>query len=168
MILPGISGGYLLLLLGQYEPILGAIDTLKQGLIGANGFDAALILDAMDVVVPVGMGVVLGVVGVSNALRWLLRRFEKPTLGVLLGLLLGAVVGLYPFQEPVPPQPGFEIHGQSVPIEELEGVAEQDWPLQRFAPTSGQAAGSAATAALGLLITVAISRVGRPLRSNNV
>ncbi len=167
MILPGISGGYLLLLLGQYEPILGAIDTLKQGLIGANGFDSALILDATDVVVPVGIGVVLGVVGVSNALRWLLRRFEKPTLGVLLGLLLGAVVGLYPFQEPVPPQPGFEIHGQPVPIEELEGVAAQDWPLERFAPTSGQAARSAAAVALGLLITVAITRIGRPLRLDN-
>ncbi len=166
MILPGISGGYLLLLLGQYEPILGAIDTLKRGLIGANGFDARLILDAADVVVPVGMGVVLGVVVVSNALRWLLRRFEKPTLGVLLGLLLGAVVGLYPFQEPVPPQPGFEIHGQPVAIEELEGVAVEDWPLERFAPTSGQAATSAAVVTLGLLITVAITRIGRSPRSD--
>ncbi len=115
---------------------------------------------------PVGMGVVLGVVVVSNALRWLLRRFEKPTLGVLLGLLLGAVVGLYPFQEPVPPQPGFEIHGQPVAIEELEGVAVEDWPLERFAPTSGQAATSAAVVTLGLLITVAITRIGRSPRSD--
>jgi hypothetical protein len=105
-------------------------------------------------------------VGVSHALRWLLRRFEKPTLGVLLGLLLGAVVGLYPFQEPVPPQPGFEIHGQLVAIEELEGVAVQDWPLERFSPTSGEAATAAAAVALGLLITVAITRIGRPLRSD--
>ncbi|MDG2335682.1 MAG: DUF368 domain-containing protein, partial [Myxococcota bacterium] len=36
MILPGISGGYLLLLLGQYETILGAVDGLKQGLLGGS------------------------------------------------------------------------------------------------------------------------------------
>ena len=34
MILPGVSGGYLLLLLGQYEAILGTIDQLKRGLLG--------------------------------------------------------------------------------------------------------------------------------------
>ena len=43
MILPGISGGYLLLLLGQYVPILGAIDDLKEGLIGDAGFDLDLV-----------------------------------------------------------------------------------------------------------------------------
>ncbi len=34
MILPGVSGGYLLLLLGQYERILGAVDMVKQSLLG--------------------------------------------------------------------------------------------------------------------------------------
>jgi putative membrane protein len=161
MILPGISGGYLLLLLGQYEPILGAIDLLKRGLIGTNGFDLALILDSMGVVVPVGIGVVIGIVGVSNALRWLLERFEKATLGVLLGLLLGAVVGLYPFQEAVPPEPGFAIHGVPVPLSELADVPADDWPLARFAPAPKDLAISFAVAALGLLITAAIARFGQ-------
>ena len=66
MILPGISGGYLLLLLGQYVPILGAIDDLKEGLIGEPGFDVELVLGAMEVVIPVGLGVLLGIGGVSN------------------------------------------------------------------------------------------------------
>jgi putative membrane protein len=161
MILPGISGGYLLLLLGQYEPILAAIDGLKQGLIGAKGFDAALILDSMGVVVPVGIGVVIGVVGVSNALTWLLEHFEKATLGVLLGLLLGAVVGLYPFQEATPPRPGFEWHGVPVPIAELATVPTEDWPLERFEPSVREVGLSAAVAALGLFLTAAIARVGR-------
>jgi len=161
MILPGISGGYLLLLLGQYEPILGAIDDLKQGLIGPNGFDPTLILDSMGVVAPVGVGVVIGIVGVSNALRWLLDRFEKATLGALLGLLLGAVVGLYPFQEAVPPEPGFEIHGVPVPVSELADVPPEDWPLARFAPAPKDVAISATVAMLGVLITAAIARFGR-------
>jgi putative membrane protein len=160
MILPGISGGYLLLLLGQYEPILAAIDEVKQGLIGPAGFDLTRILDSMNVVIPVGIGVVLGVVGVSNLLRWLLDRYEKPTLGVLLGLLLGAVVGLYPFQAPVPPELGFEDHGRPVPEAELANVPGEDWPLERFRPTSGELAASGGTIAIGLLLTFAISRLG--------
>jgi putative membrane protein len=160
MILPGISGGYLLLLLGQYEPILAAIDEVKQGLIGPAGFDMARILASMNVVLPVGIGVVLGVVGVSNLLRWLLHRYEKPTLGVLLGLLLGAVVGLYPFQAPVLPELGFENHGRPVPEAELADIPEEDWPLERFTPTPIEFASAAGTIALGLLLTYAISRFG--------
>lgn len=161
MILPGISGGYLLLLLGQYEPILEAIDNLKEGLIGAAGFDAARIIDAMQTVVPVGIGVLIGIVGVSNLLKWLLERAEKPTLGILLGLLLGAVVGLYPFQEPVAPESGFEYHGRVVPDHELARVPEEDWPLARFSPSASELGAAAAVIAAGWLLTAAISRVGR-------
>ncbi len=161
MILPGISGGYLLLLLGQYEPILGAIDTLKQGLIGPAGFDLELVLTSMEVMVPVGVGVVLGVVGVSNGLRWLLERFEKPTLGSLLGLLLGAVIGLYPFQQPVPPGIGFEVHGRVVPHSERSNLPKEDWPLERYSPAIGELAAAGGAMAGGLFLTLALSRFGR-------
>ena len=161
MILPGISGGYLLLLLGQYVPILSAIDNVKEGLIGAGGLDLGLVLGAMRVVIPVGIGVLIGIVGVSNALRWLLDRYEKPTLGALLGLLLGAVIGLYPFQEAVPPQPGFTHRGVVVPIEALADVAREDWPLERFVPDAAELGVSASAIAGGLLLTLAITRVGR-------
>ena len=160
MILPGISGGYLLLLLGQYEPILGAIDEVKLGLIGPAGFDFERILASMDVVLPVGIGVVLGIVGVSNGLRWLLARYEKATLGVLLGLLVGAVVGLYPFQEAVAPELGFMDHGQVVPEAELSEIPRQDWPVQRFEPTGSDLTTSALAVAAGLFLTFGISRFG--------
>ncbi len=158
MILPGVSGGYLLLILGQYESILGSIDTLKRGLLG--GPDMDLILEAMTVVVPVGIGVVVGVVGVSNLLRWLLDRYAKATLGALLGLLLGAVVGLWPFQQPVEPEIGSTIKGRVVSAETLDEIKPKDWPLQRFEPTAGQAAGSIGLALAGLAVTLAIARYG--------
>ena len=101
---------------------------------------------------------VIGVVGVSNGLRWLLARYEKPTLGALLGLLLGAVVGLYPFQEPVPPALGFEDHGRTVLEAELANVPKEDWPLERFTPSSSELVASGGTIALGLFLTYAISR----------
>jgi len=161
MILPGISGGYLLLLLGQYVPILSAIHDVKEGLIGAGGLDLGLVLGAMRVVIPVGIGVLIGIVGVSNALRWLLDRFEKPTLGALLGLLLGAVIGLYPFQEAVPPQPGFSHRGIVVPVEALVDVPREDWPLERYAPDASDLGFSGAAIAGGLFLTLAIAWVGR-------
>ena len=158
MILPGVSGGYLLLLLGQYEVILGSIDSFKQGLLG--GPNVSLILDSMTVVLPVGVGVLVGVVGVSNGLRWLLLRYEKATLGALLGLLLGAVVGLWPFSQPVPPQPGDVINGVAVTGETVATIDIEDWRLVSFDPTAGQAAGALGLIGLGIATTALVARVG--------
>jgi putative membrane protein len=159
MILPGVSGGYLLLLLGQYEVILGAIDTLKQGLLG--GPDFALVLESMTVVVPVGIGVVLGIVGVSNLLRWLLDRYAKATLGALLGLLFGAVVGLWPFQAPAPPQPGELFEGHPLSREAAAELDVEDWALETFDPSAGQAAGALGLVVLGIAATALVARIGR-------
>ncbi len=159
MILPGVSGGYLLLVLGQYEVILGAIDTFRQGLLG--GPDFALVLESMRVVVPVGIGVVAGIVGVSNLLRWLLDRFAKLTLGALIGLLLGAVVGLWPlFSKPVPPQPGDLINGVIVTTVTALEIDLEDWNLVTFDPTPGQAIRALGLVVLGIGTTALIARVG--------
>ena len=164
MILPGVSGGYLLLLLGQYETILGTIDQLKLGLLGdatrGSGADLALVLEAMDAVIPLGVGVVIGVVGVSNLLRWLIRRFEKATLGALLGLLLGAVVGLWPFQQAQPPEPGDVIGGRTVTLDNAASFDPEDWPLRRFDPQAGHWLGALALIGCGLLATTLIGQLG--------
>ena len=163
MILPGVSGGYLLLLLGQYEPILETIDQLKRGLLGGGAFapDIAVILDAMNVLLPLGIGVVVGVVGVSNLLRWLLARYGKPTLGALLGLLLGAVVGLWPFQEAHPPEPGQIVSGQTGPIESLAELERRHGTVRVFRPDAAQAAASLGLVVLGLVATTGVGRLGR-------
>ncbi|MXW01211.1 MAG: DUF368 domain-containing protein [Holophagales bacterium] len=102
MILPGVSGAYLLLALGQYEPILGAIEQVLEGLSGLNSQPIA---EATVVLLPVLVGIVVGATVISNAVRFALRRFRQATLGVLMGLLLGAVVGLWPFENPASPAP---------------------------------------------------------------
>lgn len=161
MILPGVSGGYLLLLLGQYERILGAIDQLKVVLLESGGIPAiADLMEPAGVVIPVGIGVVVGIVGVSNLLKWLLARFEKPTLGALLGLLFGAVVGLWPFQQPVEPAIGDTIEGQIVTAGTLAEIDPEDWDLEIFDPTAGQAGGAIALILAGLGTTLLIDRVG--------
>lgn len=134
MILPGVSGAYLLLVLGQYEVILGAIDRLKSGLAG----DSASVIAAATVLAPVALGVLAGVVGISNLIRWTLNRYENTTLGVLLGLLLGSVLGIWPFQE----------------------VVGESEARVFFTPDVLQAIAAIALAAAGFGITVAIDRLG--------
>jgi putative membrane protein len=169
MILPGVSGGYLLLILGEYESILGTVDQLKRGLLGDGagaGADFSLVLDAATVVIPLGIGVVVGVVGVSNLLQWLLRRCEKATLGALLGLLLGAVVGLWPFQEPRPPVAGETIKGQLLSPEDIADIEQEDWPLVSFDPTAGEVGSALALVAIGFGGTLLIGRLNPPERSS--
>lgn len=80
MVLPGISGSYMLLIMGQYDRVVGSV----------RDWDFSII-------VPVGIGAVAGVVFLSHALKYLLHRFQRPTIGFLLGMLLGSVIGLWPF-----------------------------------------------------------------------
>lgn len=161
MILPGLSGGYLLLVLGQYVIVLGAIAGAKDAL-GAG--DWPRLREAMWVFVPVGVGVVIGVVGVSHLVRMLLDRFEKATLGVLLGLLLGAVVGLWPYQRPVEPEFGQIVKGQVVTESNRASFEAQDWPTERFRPTGGQVAGAIGLIAAGFLVSTAVARLGSQRR----
>lgn len=160
MILPGVSGGYLLLVLGQYVPILGAIDAVKEAV--RAGDPGAAMQPATTVLLPVAIGVLLGIVAVSNLLQKLLAKYEKPTLGFLIGLLLGAVLGLWPFQAPVEPVPGETvIKGRMVTIETLPTIDADDWPTARFTPTAVQVASSLGLVALGFAITLGIAHLGR-------
>lgn len=98
MVLPGISGSYLLLALGLYFPVTNGLDSFKEAL---QAGDLAAAWDpALGVLLPVGLGVLAGVVGLSNLLKVALGRFHQSTMGSLLGLLLGSVFFLYPFKEP--------------------------------------------------------------------
>lgn len=160
MILPGVSGGYLLLVLGMYIPILSGVDAFKSALAARDG--GTILSSALGFVVPLGAGVVLGVVAVASVLRWLLARFAKPTLGVLLGLLLGAVVGLWPFQRPVEPVPGETIvKGRIVTTQTLAELDVEDYPTERFTPSAGQVAGSLALILGGGMVTLLVARFGR-------
>jgi hypothetical protein len=79
----------------------------------------------------------------------------------LLGLLLGAVVGLWPFQEGVAPQPGDTLKGAVLSAEAAAEVDPEDWPVVVFSPTAGQAAASLGLVGLGLLATLGVARIGR-------
>jgi putative membrane protein len=157
MILPGISGSYLLLLMGQYIPILDAVHALKEGL---KGRDIAIIMESMHVVIPVGIGVVVGVVGLSNLLKWLLTKHAQLTLGFLLGLLVGSMFGLWPFEAGVEPVIGDVVKGALVTAETLAEIDPEDWPTKAFTPSFLQIAGALGLAGGGFGLTMLISKLG--------
>jgi putative membrane protein len=159
MILPGVSGGYLLLVMGQYVPILSAIDRFKEAL--QNGDIGTAMDAALTVGLPVGLGVVLGVVGISNLLRILLERYRMPTLGVLLGLLLGAVIGLWPFQQGVRPQIGDVVEGRVMTQELVQEMKPEKYPTRYFHPGGMQIGGAILILLAGFGVTTAISYLGR-------
>ena len=158
MILPGVSGAYLLLVLGQYRPIVDAV-AQSVDIARAGAWDAAGPI--LHVLLPVAVGIVAGIAGVSNLVRALLATRRRATLGFLLGLLLGAVIGLWPFVEPVRPRVGDVVRGQEVlSAEMVEAIDPADYRRERTLPPPGQAVGGALLALAGFGASWSVSRLG--------
>ncbi len=88
MILPGISGSFILLILGKYQYIMECISGLVAGEnIGANLLTLAVFL----------VGAVVGIISFSKFLHWLLARWNKETLIVLAGFIIGSLVKVWPW-----------------------------------------------------------------------
>ncbi|WP_038195244.1 DUF368 domain-containing protein [Vibrio nigripulchritudo] len=84
MILPGISGSFILLLLGMYGPILAAAKGLQ-----------------IDVLMLFMLGCVVGILSFSHVLSWLLKNFRDYTLTFLTGLMLGTLPKIWPWKETI-------------------------------------------------------------------
>ena len=87
MILPGISGSFILLILGKYEYIMESISRLTAG-------DMATALPVIGVF---GMGAATGIISFSKFLHWLLGKFHKQTLLVMAGFIIGSLVKVWPW-----------------------------------------------------------------------
>ena len=87
MLLPGISGSFVLLILGKYEYVLGALTQLLSGEIGA-----------LSVIIPFCLGLLVGVAAFARFLGWLLNKWEHSVLAFLTGLLFGTLWRIWPYQ----------------------------------------------------------------------
>jgi len=88
MVLPGISGSFLLLLLGQYEFLVDTLTAFVDGLI-ALGRDG--LLEAGATVVTFVAGAVVGLLSVAHAVNWALEARREATLAFLVSLMVGAL-----------------------------------------------------------------------------
>ena len=91
MILPGISGSFILLILGKYQYILGAVSDLVAG---QNVVGNLLIIGAF------AIGAVVGILSFSKFLHWLLSRWHKQALIFLAGFIIGSLVKIWPWNNP--------------------------------------------------------------------
>ena len=81
MILPGISGSFILLILGKYEPVLNAVserDFITLGIFA--------------------LGCIVGILSFSRVIIWLLKRYYSLTIGILSGFMLGSINKLWPWK----------------------------------------------------------------------
>ena len=99
MILPGVSGSFILLILGKYEYIMGTISGLTSGQFGHN----LLVLGVF------GAGAVVGLLSFSKFLHWLLGRWHKQTLLALAGFIIGSLVKVWPWSN-IETAPGTDLH----------------------------------------------------------
>ncbi len=109
MILPGISGSFILVLLGMYKFILSAVGDMNL----------AVILTFL-------MGAAVGIIAFSNVLSWLLKKYHNTTIAVLAGFMVGSLNKVWPWKEVT--QTIIDRHGELKPIAErniLPGTYEQ-------------------------------------------
>lgn len=100
MILPGISGSFILVLLGKYQFVVNAVNTRDF---------ATLLL--------VGIGAVVGLVTFAQLLSWLFRRYHDLTVALLTGFMIGSLRKVWPWKEVTATM--IDRHGEVVPLSEI-------------------------------------------------
>lgn len=142
MILPGISGSFILVLLGMYKFILGAVGDMNL----------AVILTFL-----VGAGI--GIIAFSNVLSWLLRKYHNLTIAMLAGFMVGSLNKVWPWKEVT--ESIIDRHG------ELKPIAEHNILPATYEQITGHEAwlmGAIALAIVGFVLIFVVEGIGKRLK----
>jgi putative membrane protein len=142
MILPGISGSFILVLLGMYKFILQAV----------GNFELAIIFTFL-------AGAAIGIISFSNVLSWLLKKYHNLTISLLAGFMVGSLNKVWPWKEVV--KTFTDRHGEIKPLIEeniLPATYEQITGNQSFI------IGAMALAAFGFVIIFLIENIANRLK----
>ena len=105
MILPGVSGSFILLILGKYDYIMNAIGSF-------NG----------PVLIVFAAGCAVGILAFSKFLHWLLARCERQTLLVLVGFVIGSLVKVWPWNDPAAVEAANLLNGSPAGLQHIPGA----------------------------------------------
>ncbi|MCP2042537.1 DUF368 domain-containing protein [Pontibacter sp. HSC-36F09] len=97
MILPGISGSFLLLLMAKYEFIMNALKEFK-----------------IDIILVFGVGCVTGLLAFSHVLNWMLKKYHNVTVALLTGFMLGSLNKVWPWKKTL--ETYTDRHGEVKPL----------------------------------------------------
>lgn len=138
MIIPGLSGSFVLLLMGNYRLVLGSVNDLTSGDFGK----------ALAVIIPVGIGAVIGLLVLSRFLSWLFKAHHDRAIGSITGFVVGSLVIIWPWKDEVTET----IIKKGVPEEKVIGF--ENWGLPNFA--TGEAWLQLGAVAIGIILILAI------------
>lgn len=111
MILPGISGAFILLLIGGYTVVIGAINQLTEAL---STFNWSSLGNALLKIGVFAVGAVAGLKIFSGVLNWMFKNHKNTTLAVLTGFMIGALNKIWPWKEVL--QYRKNSHGDKIPF----------------------------------------------------
>lgn len=145
MILPGISGAFILLLIGKYEYMIKALIS----------FDIPVIIVFV-------IGCFLGLLGFSRFLSWILTHYRFPTLALLAGFMIGSLNKVWPWKEIT----AFRINSEGLQVAALD---QSILPWQYVEKTGQDPKLFLAVlfVALGIFLVVAIEKIAAILKSKN-
>lgn len=142
MILPGISGSFILLILGKYEYIMETISRLTSG-------DLTTSLPVIGVF---GAGAVTGIITFSKFLHWLLGRFHKQTLLVMAGFIIGSLVKVWPWS-----------NMEAIKASQFPSIPEKALTLIPAEQVDMHYAGAIGFALIGFFLVTGIEFMGKTL-----
>ena len=111
MILPGISGAFILLLMGSYETVIGTINQFREGLTQMN---TELISTSLMKLGAFAIGAIIGLKTFSKILHWMFDHHKNTTLAMLIGFMIGSLNKVWPWKEVL--ETRINSHGKTVPF----------------------------------------------------
>jgi putative membrane protein len=143
MILPGISGAFILLLLSKYEYMINALISLN-----------------LKVIIVFALGCITGLLSFSRLLSWILKYYRHPALAVLGGFMLGSLNKVWPWKEVV----AFRINSSG---EQVPAIDKSVLPWDFFTKTGNDPLVFQAITmmALGVFIVVLIEKIAVRLKT---
>ena len=91
MIIPGLSGSFVLIMMGNYKLVLDGVNALTDGEFG----------EALKILVPVGIGAVVGMLLLARLLSWLFRTWHDVAVSTITGFIAGSLVIIWPWKDKV-------------------------------------------------------------------
>lgn len=156
LILPGISGAFILVLLGKYQYVLGSFNDFRGG-----EWNAAVPL------IFVGIGAALGLVTFAQFLGWLFKRHHDLTVALLIGLMVGSLRKIWPWKldlawlQDASGQFIFDSAGEKIPIEQANIL-----PSLSSSPEVTQFIIAIILALIGIGVILLIDRLATRIETN--
>jgi putative membrane protein len=145
MILPGISGAFILLLIGKYEYMITALIEMN-----------------IPVILIFILGCFLGLVGFSRFLSWILTHYRFPTLALLAGFMIGSLNKVWPWKQVI----SYRLNHNGIQVPAFDRSI-LPWDYFTITGQDPQVFKAILFAALGVFLVVAIEKVATMLKSKS-